>query len=464
MSATSAGHSQDSFRDPAGFIFKHNDQIYRQINQDGQADYDFFMSSGLYDELIKQELIVSHEEINSTKAFGADSRRYKIIKPKLIPFISYPYEWSFDQLKSAGLLTLKIQKIALDHGMILKDASAYNVQFLGNQPVFIDSLSFRVYEPGVAWDGYKQFCEHFIAPLAIASYNSPETLTMLKSFLDGVPLGIATTMLPKRAKLNTSLLAHVYVHAASQKRYNSRGGVAKQRKLSVTAMNGLMESLKKAVSRLNIDKKQSEWSHYYENTNYSDSAFNAKKKLVDSLLKQVTPKPVIVWDMGANDGTFSELGAARGAYTVAFDVDVRAVNKNYRQDRGKNLNKNILPLVQDLTNPSPSLGWAHKERASLEERGPADVVLALALIHHLAIGNNTPLSAVASYFAQISRYLIIEFVPKGDSKVDKMLSSRANGFDGYTQECFEEAFGEWFKLVDKKAVKGSERIIYLYKH
>jgi hypothetical protein len=453
-----------SFRDPAGFVFEYDGGIYRQVNHDGAEDYEHFISSGLYQKLVSDGLIIPHKEISQVKKFGEHKKRYKIIQPEVLPFVSYPYEWTFDQLKDAALLTLKVQKIAIEHGMILKDSSAYNVQFIGKRAVFIDTLSFWRHKEGEPWEGYKQFCEHFVAPLALCSYDSPDILPMLRVFLDGIPLELATKLLPARARLYVGVMSHIYLHNNSQKRYDkldeNKKPTVKTRRVSPMALNGLMASLENTIKKLKLSKRDTQWGEYYSFTNYTDHSFDDKKKVVKKLLTQVKPKTV--WDLGANDGTFSKIAAELGAYTIAFDVDAKAVEINYKQK--DKLNNLMLPLVQDLSNPSPSLGWAHVERHSLEERGPADVTMALALIHHLAITNHSPFSQIASFFARISKNLIIEFVPKDDSKVELLLSSFSrNKFEGYTNENFEKAFSKHFKLIEKKSVKGSKRVIYLYK-
>gem|GEM_PF-14738 len=510
-----------SFRDPAGFVFTRDGTLYRQINVAGRADYDAAVATGLYDELIRRGLMIQHHKVDGLEGFNPDPNRYKIIQPEPVPFISYPYEWTFAQLRDAALLTLEIQRTALAHGMILKDASAYNLQFIGTKPIFIDTLSFAKYQTGNTWEGYKQFCEHFIAPLALATYSSPKILRSLRVYLDGIPLALTCSLLPKKARWSRGLLAHLYMHNASQRRHQAGGqttstkldlrkappspdqiwstancfssldvstdtslsdktigtnpdvpwkqGIlrksskAKQRKMSRLALDGLLSSLERTVKKLKAPRAQTEWGDYYEFTNYTQAAFDDKKKLIAQLLKQIKPFPNVVWDVGANNGEFSELAARQGAYTVAFDIDETAVTRNYQTQRDKKLQPLLLPLVQDLTNPSPDLGWAHAERMSLVRRGPADVVLALALIHHLAIGNNLPLAQIAAFLHQIGRHVIIEFVPKADSKVQLLLASRKDIFDIYDAEHFEAAMSKHFDLVAKKPVKGSQRSVYLYK-
>lgn len=454
-----------SFRDPAGFVFKLDDKVYRQVNKVGQADYDLLMSSGLYKELIDKQLMVAHKEVTTLK-LPADSNRYKIIQPTVIPFISYPYEWSFNQLQAAALTTIAVLRTALKHGLILKDASAFNIQFIGQKPVFIDTLSFTTYQTGDAWEGYKQFCEHFVAPLALAHYSSPSSLKLLQTNIDGLPLDLAVRLLPKRARLQRGLLTHLYLHAAAQRRYQKGGdktASARKPKLSKLALDGLIASLERTIKKLKSPNVSTEWGNYYDFTNYSDAAFKQKRQLVADLLKQVKPAPKVVWDIGANNGEFSEIAAAKGAYTIAFDIDEPAVARNFETKWPAEVTSHLLPLVEDLTNPSPALGWAHDERASLIDRGPADVVFALALIHHLAIGNNLPFPAIATFLRSIGNWIIIEFVPKEDSKVQHLLATRKDIFTEYDNEHFEAAMNQHFRLVAKKPVKGSKRSLYLYK-
>lgn len=465
MTAKNSKRQGGSFRDPAGFVFDRGGRLYRQVNLAAKDDYDKLLSSGLYNQLTERGLLVPHKEVGPLRRFNHDSRRYKVIEPEPVPFISYPYEWTFSQLKAAALLTLEIQKKALEKRMILKDASAYNIQFIGQRPVFIDTLSFQIYRDGQPWEGYRQFCEHFITPLALAAYTTPELLKTLRVFLDGVPLTLATKLLPARARFKRGLLLHIFLHASSQRKYTGlekKPSSAKKRRLSQTAMTGLLRSLEKTVNSLEPPQQTSQWSKYYEKTNYSSAAFEHKKTVVKQFLKQIKPAPRVVWDIGANDGTFSEFAAKLGAYTIAADVDVNAVEANFLKDRRANLRGLVLPLVQDLTNPTPPLGWAHSERLSLSERGPADAVLALALVHHLAIGNNLPFGDIAEFMSSVSRNLIIEFVPKNDSKVELLLAARKDIFADYNQANFEKAFSRHFKLEAKKSLRDSQRVIYLY--
>jgi ribosomal protein L11 methylase PrmA len=448
-----------SFRDPSGFLFHADGVLYRQVNKSYSADYDMFMSSGLYEALTNAGKLVPHEEVGGVASVTSEA--YRIIKPHLIPFISYPYEWSFSQLKDAALLTLDLQEEALKRGMSLKDASAFNVQFLGSKPIFIDTLSFERYVEGTPWVAYQQFCQHFLAPLALLSQCDIHLRSLSLSFLHGVPLSLASALLPKSSWFKFSHLIHIHLHARSQSKYADAAGGGKSspaRSLNRTALLGILDSLRSSVQKLTWTPGGTEWADYYDATNYTSRALSEKETIVDSLIREV--KPNIAWDLGANNGLFSRLAVANGAYTVACDVDPSAVEKNYVRCK-KEQNSSLLPLIVDLTNPSPSLGWAHTERKSLLERGPTDLVLALALIHHLAISNNVPLDNLARFFASCGKSLIIEFVPKQDSQVQKLLASRKDIFPEYTQECFERDFGRYFTIERSVPVPETSRVIYL---
>jgi hypothetical protein len=462
--AESKAHA-GSFRDPAGYMFSEDGVLYRQINKAGQEDYDLTMSSGLYEDLVSAGLLVAHKE---SKLKRSDPLAYKVIKPERIPFLSYPYEWSFSQLKDAALLTLEVQKRAIKHGMILKDASAFNVQFIGKKPILIDTLSFMKYTPGDPWEGYRQFCEHFLAPLALARYTTLDTMKLMRVNLEGISLELATALLPKKAKRRPSLYSNLYLHNSSQKKYQNVASdkpeaPVRRRRVSQFALEGLIGSLESAVKKLKAPKQQTEWGDYYTFTNYTDDAFKRKRKLVKELLEKASPKPKMVWDIGANNGEFSVLAAEMGAYTVAMDIDPVAVERNYRAKGDDAQTNMMLPFVQDCADPSPGTGFLGTERESLFERGPADVVMALAIIHHLAIGRNLPLPRVAEFLSKTAKHVIIEFVPKSDSKVKILLASRRDVFAEYDIEHFEKAMEAYFTQVEKVHIKNTERTLYLYK-
>ncbi len=444
-----------SFRDPSGFLFHRDGTLYRQVNLAYREDYDLLMSAGLLEDLVSTGLMIPHEEVPVRPA--EPSRAYKVIRPERLPFISYPYEWSFSQLKDAALLTLRIQRKALDRGMSLKDASAYNIQFNKGRPVLIDTLSFEKCRQGQPWIAYRQFCQHFLAPLALMSYRDVRLGQLLRVAIDGMPLDLASALLPARTRFKFGLMSHIHLHARSQKRYADRAVDITQRKMSRLAFLGLVDSLGSTVKALKWRPRGAAWADYYDPVSYSEAALAHKQQLVAEFVDEAKPK--MVWDLGANTGLFSRIASATGALTISLDADPACVERNYL-DCVQAGETNLLPLVLDLTNPSPALGWQSHERMSLLERGPADTVLALALVHHLAISNNVPLSRIAEFFHEICHSLIIEFVPKTDPMVRRLLASREDIFVEYTRQAFEKQFKQYFTIREVVPLKGSERALY----
>lgn len=447
-----------SFRDPSGFLFLRDGFIYRQVNTIYRENYDYLISSNLYKTLVDAELLIPHHEVDIKEARSDEI--YKVIKPELIPFISYPYEWCFSQLKDAALTTLEIQKKSLDFGMSLKDCSAYNIQFRKGRPIFIDTLSFEKYHQGKPWIAYRQFCQHFLAPLALMSYKNIRLNQLFRIYIDGPPLDLTSSLLPLRTRFRFSLLSHIHLHARSQKHFADRTIDASRHKMSHIAFLGLIDNLESAIKRLKWAPKGTEWAEYYYCTNYSSVALDHKKQIIAELLDKTNAKSV--WDLGANVGIFSRIASNKGIQTISFDLDPAAVERNYLECVERN-ETNILPLLLDLTNPSPGIGWQNKERTSLLERSPTDTVLALALIHHLAISNNLPFRKIADFLSRICSSLIIEFIPKNDSQVQRLLSTREDIFPGYTQKNFENEFKNFFEIQSSTKIKESQRTLYLMK-
>lgn len=445
-----------SFRDPSGFIFTTGGQLYRQVNTCYQPHYERLLSSGLYDALTAAGLLIPHTDAPLALAQTPDA--IAVLQSERVPFISYPYEWCFSQLKDAALLTLRIQQMALQHGMSLKDATAYNVQFLHGAPVFIDTLSFECEREGEPWVAYRQFCQHFLAPLALMAHTDIGLGLLSRLYLDGVPLPVASRMLPRRTRWNLGLSMHLHMPAKFEQRHAGNTATVRRGGMTRQGLLGILAHLESTMRGLTWTPCGTEWAEYYTDTNYSERGFAHKRELVADYLAQLNP--AMAWDLGANDGTFSRLAAARGIPTVAFDIDPAAVEKCYRTAReGKEIH--LLPLVQDLTNPSPGIGWRGEERDSLQARGPVDVALALALIHHLAIGNNLPLPAIAAGLRELAQALIIEFVPKTDSQVQRLLVVRDDIFTDYTQDAFERAFTTCFDIRKQTPIADSQRTLYL---
>lgn len=446
-----------SFRDPGGVVYRgHEGLILRQVNPPSLGDYQTLIDTGLYEVLSSAGLLVRHEE--APLEWRLDEAGQVILRPEKVPHISYPYEWCFSQLKDAALATLEIQIAALGKGMALKDASAYNIQFLGGKPVLIDTLSFEPYVEGEPWIAYGQFCRHFLAPLALMAHVDTRLALLLRDFIDGIPLDLASSLLPGKTKLNPGLAMHLHMHARSTSKMGDKK-IEKRATVSKQALLGLLDSLQGTVRGLNWNPQGTEWGDYYSDTNYTEGAMSSKKTLVESLIGGPMR---MVWDFGANTGEFSQIAARYSETVVSWDIDPAAVEKHYRKLKQAGP-ANIVPLLLDLANPSPRLGWANQERDSLLDRGPADLVLALALVHHLAIGNNVPLPDIASFLASSGEALVIEFVPKEDSQVQRLLANREDVFPNYRQDAFEEAFLQWFEIQRKEPIPGSLRTLYRMK-
>jgi ribosomal protein L11 methylase PrmA len=448
---------EGSFRDPSGFVYSRDGTLYRQVNTCFKQQFDAFLASGLYDELVGQGLLVPHETVGLELAATSDA--YAVIRPERVGFISYPYEWSFGQLQDAATLTLDIQERALAKGFTLRDSSAYNIQFQKGRPVLIDTLSLEPRREGKAWDAYKQFCEQFLLPLTLMSVRDVRCNALLRTYLDGVPLDLGSKLLPRRTWASPNSLFHIHLHAWAQGRYagSAVSSAAKGRTMSRQALLNLVKSLGTATRGLSWRPAGTEWAEYTTDNNYSQTASQSKRNTVVEYLRSTAPSTV--WDLGANTGEYSRAAREVASLVVSFDIDPAAVERNYRRVRGES-ETGILPLLLDLANPSPSQGWAGRERQSLEDRGPADVVMALALIHHLAIGNNLPLDRIASYLARLGRSLIIEFIPKSDAQVARLLLSRPDIFPNYTKEQFEQAFARHFTIKAVRPVEDSQRWLY----
>ena len=445
-----------SFRDPSGWLFRRDGVLYRHVAPSYAADYDLFTGSGLCHELVDAGRLVAHEEVSVPGHEGA----HRVLRPDPIELVSYPYEWPFSALKDAALLTLDVAERALRRGLVLKDASAFNVQFRGCSPIFIDTLSFEAYRESEPWVAYRQFCEHFLAPLAVLSRRDARLAGLWRSQLDGLPLDLASDLLPRSTWLRPGLLLHLHLHARSQAHYADREAPLRRVAVSRTSLLALLDSLRRTVLPLLPRRGRSEWADYERTHAYADETTRAKETAVSRWLAALRPR--LVWDLGGNVGRFARIAASHGAYAACFDIDPAVVDAAYRALRAEK-RRDVLALLLDLANPSPGLGWDGRERDSLQARGPADAVLALALVHHLAIGRNVPLPCVARWLARLAPAAIVEFVPKDDPQTRRLLRSRRDVFPNYTADGFEAAFGAAFRLEAREPLAGSGRVLYLWR-
>lgn len=457
-------HHPASFRDPSGFVFQMNGFYYRQVNQSHADDYELLMQSGLYRALTGKKLLLSHTEVNENLTGSPDW--YKTLLPQQLDAISYPYEWSFDQLRDAALHTLEVQNMAICHGMILKDATPFNIQFQKGRPVFIDTLSFERYDPSSPWVAYRQFCESFLFPLYLEHYAGAGLQKILSVYPDGIPASVTARLLPLKSRFRLGVWLHVHLPNRVRKyrvgnyreRLNGNGSPSPSfnRQKLLHLIRNLEHSITGLKKRVPVP---SSWSDYYTDTILSRDYLEEKEKMFRQLAGSIKFNSAL--DIGANDGFFSHILSERKTAILSIDADPECINTLYRSIREKNID-NILPLCLDIARPSPAIGFRNKERASFTERVRVDLVVALALIHHLVFGNCIPLSDIPGYFAGLTNeFLIIEFVPLSDPKTNELIANRKGIHTPYDSASFENQFGTYFTIEKRLRVPGTGRVLYL---
>ena len=442
-----------SYRDPSGFIFYHDGQLYRQVNQCFRDDFDTFISGGLFDHLTGKKLLISHQAIPHNLTGTVEW--YQTLKPESIAFISYPYEWCFDMLKDAALLTLELAREAMKKHMMLKDASSFNVQWHDGRMVFIDTLSFERYNEQRPWIAYRQFCEHFFAPLALMHYLQTPLQGMLMAYPDGIPLSVARKLLPFKSRFNLHTYLHLHLNASVA---NKKQEQQVNKPFSKQKMENLLRSLEEGIRSFSLDRTSGVWSDYYDEALQRNEYIEHKKKLVAEWTNKLQWSTA--FDAGANEGEFTSLLKQKAKLIISADFDHYSINNLYKKII-KDGTSNVCPLLIDLSNPSPAIGVNNTERSSFLQRIRADLIMALALIHHLCIGKNIPFSHVAKMFRQAGRYLLIEFVPKTDEKVQLMLANKKDVYDHYNEQDFINEFETYFTILSKQAIAGSGRTLYL---
>jgi hypothetical protein len=453
-----------SYRDPDSRVLVADDAIYRVLSEEGLADWRALRESSLFDELSGEGLIVE------TTEDGADPLPETLDKPQAgvlrharLPFVSYPYEWTFGMLRDAALLQLDLLARAIDAGLMLKDATPYNVQWRGARPVFVDIGSFERLREGEPWAGYRQFCSLFLNPLLLQAYRGVDFQPWLRGSLEGISPSEADKVFSLRDHFRRGVLTHVHLHARLERRHAaSAGGEAKRELREANFKTELIQAnvarLRKLVARLEWNPPASAWTGYRADNTYSDADDDAKRAFVEGALAAM--RPATVWDLGANDGAYSRIAAAAAEHVLAVDSDHATVDALYRalRDAGE---KKILPLVADLANPSPGLGWRGLERRPLVERGSPGLVLALALVHHLSIGANVPVREVVAWMRSLEAPVVVEFPTPGDPMVERLRSGKREGtHPDYRLDHFERCLGEGFEVARREELPSGLRVLY----
>jgi ribosomal protein L11 methylase PrmA len=438
-----------SFRDPEASLMYDETHYYRSLSTSYQVHYNRFITSGLKNALLLQELILPFDELQ-----GEDEL---ILKTKKIAFVSYPYEWSFSQFKAAALLTLKINLISLEHGMVLKDASMFNVQFVGSKPVFIDLASFEVYKADKPWIAYYQFCKHFYAPLFLAAQKNLHLPKLLLYFIDGIPLKEAVSLCKLSDFFNIGALMHLYLHSKSEGSENKTGV---EKKVAKKQLTELIMHLSDSIKSLKPKQKKTLWDDYNQNNNYLEESKDHKTEIIKGFIKQI-PYCKIAMDIGANDGNYSKVFCEKEIYTLVVDIDELAIERAFIENN-KLGNMYLHPLHVNLANPTPAIGWNNVERKAFWERCQMDVIQALAVVHHLSITHDISFKAIAEKLSKHTDYLIIEFVHPDDSQAQILLKNKPHHNINYNQDNFEKAFSLFFNLKEKVAITGMKRDLYFY--
>jgi ribosomal protein L11 methylase PrmA len=455
-----------SFRDPAGHVYQIDGRVFRTVTLRAASDYEFLRQSDFLLNVTNRGWFVGAKEIDP-RVLGPieEDVRYVVEHPR-IPFVSYPYEWPFPALKAAALLHLNLHLEALQHNINLCDASAYNVQFLGARPVFIDMLSMRRYRDGEFWLGHRQFCEQFLNPLLLRAYFGVPHNAWYRGSLEGIPAGELSPLLPLSHKLSWRILSHVVLPARLQRTAVAKGSnnknleKIKERKLPLGAYRGMLKQLRNWISKLQPkDAGRTIWSDYVETHTYASDEDTRKRRFMVEFINRVKPKTL--WDLGCNTGEYAKVALDAGAgYVVGFDSDQGALDAAFARSQAKNLD--FLPLYLDAANPTPDQGWELGERKGLGKRADADAILALAFEHHLAIGRNVPIDRLVDWITGLAPTGVIEFVHKTDPTVQRMLALREDIFDDYGEAQFVSALTSRARILKSEVVSASGRRLFWY--
>ena len=445
-------------------VFYGSGSVYRGLSEQAFENWENLTSKTFFKEYTQKGLVIATEKIdlkneNLTPAFA--DHWFAFLKHQPIPFISYPYEWSFGMLKDAALLQLDLLAASLEEDMILKDSTPYNIQWNGSSPTFIDIPSFEKLQPGEPWVGYRQFCEMYLFPLMLTAYKNISHIPFLRGNLEGIPLDQMNNLLSIRDYLRPGVLFHVYLHSKAQNKYsNTKVDIKSDLRESgfhKTLIEANVKRLKNLVQGLDWKILKTEWSHYSCFRTYTDNELAVKKDFVHKA--SATQRWKLAWDLGCNTGEFTQIISDHCDYVVGMDVDPLAIEFFYQNLKKKGV-KTILPLISNVADPSPGLGWMNTERKILRDRGKPDLILCLALIHHVVLSANIPLRSFIQWLASLGGAVIIEYVTKDDPMVKVLLQNKEDNFSDYNQDHFENSLKTFFDIKTSQSLESDTRIIY----
>jgi SAM-dependent methyltransferase len=445
-------------------VFYAGDGVLRGLSERGRADWEALAGSDVFRRAVADGRLVGTELVEGVDGLPEElARRYAaVLRHERIPVVSYPYEWTFGMLRDAALLQLELLLDALDEDLTLKDATPYNVQWRGARPVFVDVGSFERLREGEPWAGYRQFCTLYLYPLMLQAWKGVGFQPWLRGSLDGIEPAEMRGLLSLRDRFRRGVFGHVVLHSRMERRYGDRRRDVKRELRSAGFHKGLIranvEGLRKLVHRLEWKPGPSPWSGYGEENPYSDADAAAKEAFVRAATGG--RRWTLAWDLGCNDGRYTRVAAESCDYVVAVDADPAVVELLYRALREEG-SRTILPLAMDVADPSPNLGWRGLERRALENRGRPELVLCLALVHHVAISGNVPLESFLDWLAGLHTSLVIELPTRDDPMVRRLLAGKGpDANPDYETDTFERALERHWRVERREVLPSGTRILY----
>jgi SAM-dependent methyltransferase len=448
-----------SFRDPDSRVFRDGERILRALSEGGLADWERLQATRFFANAQDQGTIVRTTQVEDAPAL-AGFEAAATLEHQRVPFVSYPYEWPFSMLQDAASLQLELLRAALAEDMIPKDSSPYNVQWKGAKPVFVDVGSFEVLPEGEPWAGYRQFCCLFLYPLMVQAYAGLPFQPLLRGSLEGIEPAEARAILRGRRLLRRGVFAHVAIHARLERRESARDTRTEVKRAGFRKelIDANASRLERLVQKLEWGAGETAWSDYSDRAHYEAEELERK----DEFVRQACASRSwdLTWDLGCNDGRYSRIAAEHARYVVAIDGDQATAEALYRSLRSEG-ERRILPLVMNLADPSPARGWRGVERGRLEDRGRPDLVLCLALIHHLSIAANVPVAEVVDWLASLGGTLVVEFAGREDPMVKRLLSrKRDDAHPDYDTPQFEAELGKRFEITRREELASGTRTLY----
>lgn len=452
-----------SFRDRDGRVYHCGNRIFRGLSASAMNGYRQLQDKPFYQALVESRHIIGTRELQPDENPLPDevaSQWAGFLEHDVVPVISYPYEWTFSMLKAAASLQLHLVERAVSSGFALKDATPYNIQFVAGKPIFIDIPSFEPLSEGEPWSGYRQFCEMFLFPLFLQAYKGCNFQPFMRASIDGIGVQTAARLFGFRDRFRKGVMSHVWLQSKLDRRFSGSSDNVRSNLKSAGFNKELIlanvRKLQKLVSKLEWEATGSEWGDYTGFHNYTDVDHKRKEEFIRAAIR--AEKPEVVWDIGCNTGQFSRIAASECKQVVSTDIDHVAVERLYLDE---NTPANILPLIQNVADPSPNWGWRNSERSDLQTRSKPDLILCLALIHHVVITANIPLAEFVDWLAGLTDKLVIEYVSRNDDKVETLLRNKQDKYKDYSRESLEANLQRYFKIMQKEEVNNGNRLLYL---